>query len=618
MENSLDDFLADLDHIRNLDLDASPERRALLEIFDEVLVECSPALAGKAAEFISCAEAYHLAHLSYETVTARIIAEPGFFGEQLQRCLGHDIRRLLVLTVPSYMETVAPHLADQFDQLVFVDNFKSGKSLGEVSIETMERWAPYLDTFDAVFIATRDPVVIAELKARFKGQAIATYKEVFEDTRGFYGDDSPGLDSLIEQINNADNPTIIIGGNIISTLDPTYRELEKRGRCFFFVRKEYESVYGYGLLSLSEITYQDHHAVGFDALLKLLKNITNGRIVFVADSVFSVSWNAARSLINYAYAISLVRLARQPVILLLYDAVKPLIRELQWANESARLYRTLTSDADGLIFNSNDRDMSEFVINSSGVSLPHINFYRYSTAPAERLPRLEGGIHLVAASLYLGDFDEPSRNDIASQIVSLLEQGIHFHYYSEHSGSSSFMDFLPASTRSFLHVHPIQRNQERLVQELTRYWAGWMTTDWTVFPRAVALIDDSYFKEIFTIFPLSTVSTSSMAYNCAGLPIITNRTLRAIRRVTGEETIIAIESSEIPYLGQRLKSLDWQSLWEKSWDKRKDYDIATHIDRLSEFIDGIEKPEIARLGVVTPRDRSRVRSGRHTPPPPLP
>lgn len=139
MENSLDDFLAGLEHIRDLDFDASPERRALVEVFDGVLNDCSPALAGRAAKFIACVESQHLPVFAYETVTEKIIADPSFFADQLRRCMGHEVRRFLVLTVPSYMEKIAPRLEGQFEQLVFVDNVKSGKSLGKMSIETMEK-----------------------------------------------------------------------------------------------------------------------------------------------------------------------------------------------------------------------------------------------------------------------------------------------------------------------------------------------------------------------------------------------------------------------------------------------------------------------------------------------
>ena len=405
----------------------------------------------------------------------------------------------------------------------------------------------------------------------------------------------------------------MITGTITSTLDPTFRQLDKQGNCFFFVRRDFDSIHGYGTLSLPEITYKDHYAVDLDGMLEVLGKIANGRIILVAESFFVVRWDAARSLIGYAYAISLMRLARQPVIVLLYDAVKPLIAQLQWTNDSSRLYQGMITEADGLIFNSNDRDMSDFVINSAGVDIPHINFYRYTTAPAqrlERLARLDGGIHLVAISMYLGDFDEPSRNDIADQVVSVLKQGIHLHYHSDHAGSSTFMDFLPATARSFLHVHPIQRDQERLVQELTQYSAGWMPTDCRVIFRSASLMDDPYYPEIFMIFPPTTIASSLLAYNCAGLPVITNRTLHAIRRVTGEETIIAMESSEIPNIGKRLKSLDWQSLWGKSWDKRKQYDIATNIDRLIEFLAGFGGPELHK---DPPSARPRTPRGRKKP-----
>lgn len=75
--------------------------------------------------------------------------------------------------------------------------------------------------------------------------------------------------------------------------------------------------------------------------------------------------------------------------------------------------------------------------------------------------------------------------------------------------------------------------------------------------RSASLIDDPYYQEIFTLFPLTTIASSLLAYNCAGLSVITNRTSHAIRRVTGEETIIAMESSKIPNIGKRLKFLDW-------------------------------------------------------------
>ncbi len=74
---------------------------------------------------------------------------------------------------------------------------------------------------------------------------------------------------------------------------------------------------------------------------------------------------------------------------------------------------------------------------------------------------------------------------------------------------------------------------------------------------SASLIDDPYYQEIFTLFPLTTSASSLLAYNCAGLSVITNRTSHAIRRVTGEETIIAMESSKIPNIGKRLKFLDW-------------------------------------------------------------
>lgn len=538
---------------------------------------------GIATGFIDHVESNLAQSLSYEAAAALLRSDVVGVLSRISAIAGRPVRRLLIAPCPDYIFECVADLLPHLDELVLCDNLKVGRVVGGLPVLGLDDAVARLPEMDACFVATTTGPVARLFVERFPADRLATYLDVFRLVFPTGGKET--TQSLLERIESAHDPIIILASLFSPTLLETFRALAVHRPVFLIARQWVAEHLNYEILPSARISLSENHVLCFDEMLFLLKNIKNGKIIFIAESMYGSNWDAMKTVITYAYASAIMRFTQVSVSVLLYDAVKPIVYNYTYYKLSESFYKQMLISANYLLLNSNTEEVGDFLRNSCAPNHPIISFYRYSRGSVERKKRLDGGFHLAAISTYLGDIEEPSRSEMAQFIRLILRQGIHFHYYSGKDISYKFWEMLPKSERDHMHIHPIILDQEELCYEMTAYSAGWVTSDLAVFGDIIHHSQTRFFKDLFALFVSSTIPSSSMVFASAGLPIFTNRNLWGIRQVLPQNCTIPLEMSEVGSMKRMIGEIDWPSLWSTAWEFRQGYMIDNQIGRLLTFLD---------------------------------
>ncbi|MEZ4771900.1 MAG: hypothetical protein R3D00_01880 [Bacteroidia bacterium] len=188
---------------------------------------------------------------------------------------------------------------------------------------------------------------------------------------------------------------------------------------------------------------------------------------------------------------------------------------------------------------------------------------------------LKDGIHVVYAGGLAGSHRDRRQFGILQfhhLIESLSRQGIHFHVYPSPSTlPPDYEEYYGIAAKNpFFHMHKPVDN-DALTQELAKYHFG-------ILPF---FAEDSDLKE-----DKMKYATSLKMFNFleAGIPVIISRDIFyqwwiVMRKNSG----VAVSKSDIPDLGEKLRSLDYEQL-QKNVDKyRRELSLSRHIPRITQL-----------------------------------
>jgi hypothetical protein len=565
-------------------------RTEFLDVLSKIIAEnghMAQDVATIAAGIINRVEYGLMKSKLYPEALQEIIVDPKGFLRRIESLVGRPVRRLMIVPCPDYVIQCAEALAPHLEELCLYDNLKAGRRAGGVEILPFDHSALPVDRIDACFSATNDARIASLFLAHLPPGKVASFAEVFAEQVKADGQDS--IATITERINVTPNPVVVLSSVCSSTLFQTYKTIDRNRAVFFISRIFVPDHPGYGVMPTEKVDLENNYIVDYDDMLYLLRNIRHGNLIFVSESFFHPDWDARLTVPSYAYSTAVMRFSAVPVTVLLYDAIKPVARNFEYEELSAFYYEQMLQAAGSVILSSNTKEMGDFLRHSCAPEKEFISFFRYSCAPTRDIPKLNDGFHLVAISVYLGEFKEPSRDKMTEHIVSILRQGIHFHYYSSQPGAHRFRESLDEETRRYLHIHPIILDQEELVEEMTQYHCGWITSDLSVFGDIIAKSSTQLYKDIFDIFPASTIPSSAMVYACAGLPVLTNRGLWGIRNIFPENCAVPLEMAETKRLADIIAEQDWPEIWKRSKENRARYTLDSNIGELIGFLNKFSK-----------------------------
>lgn len=390
-----------------------------------------------------------------------------------------------------------------------------------------------------------------------------------------------------------------------TTWSPTVRSLNDRGNHTVWcgIDNPQESA-GYGVLETPLVQTTSHVNLTFLGCLVFLCGTRRSQILMSGECFYGSNWNAEDTTVLYSLLASVLSTMRRKredfaaqakkkvarnLNLLMYDGLKPINASGSSDNTGiSYFYKRLMKLGDRIIYNSNTELLGTFNRYSIPLTTPALHFYRYSEAPAKLLPRIdfEGGknIHVACITVCLNEFGEPSRDRVAGYVRDMILSGIHFHYYcmTTHPVILKFKRDLGAYG-DLLHLHPIIKDQAKLVEELHQYHVGFNPSDYLPFAHGIASMSDRFYQDGMSVFLQSTIGTSFLVYAAAGLPVLLPRGCVGAADLLGDVALPVI-FSEMDNLRMLLEECDLERRFRVADANCAEYHIDTHIDRFLDFV----------------------------------
>lgn len=557
-----------------------------LERFDAHLAQALSGTALDPQEPLRLAE--ERLRFSY-TLLAKVLAEESKdLKAVLERCLGKAVNSLCILPVPSYIEEHLDSFEACFESLVLVDNGKAAADTTSRRFLRLEELQASKTDFDAYLIPTHSGEIAALFRAAVPEEKVVCFDSFAAELMRSDGEDAAaGIDAFIERVRLAPRPLVVVVGIYLNSYTPTFEALAEQG-CDVFVVARSNTLYLHaghvrsidGALPFADVLSVDHWG-----MLHFLSNLDVG-VVFMAgaeDSFVAHGFSCRRSASCYAYVAALAKMASVPVILALYDVVKPVTRDLEYERDAMLVYGRMLSAASKLSLGANTVDAGEFAIKKWAPGGECRAFYRYAHCADDLQQPLQEGFHLVVVGGMLGEGENPywlKRKDLRK----ILQQGIHLHVYSSSPVAQRFRSSLDEQERDYLHLHASIEDQRQLLHAISQYHAGFLLNDTDAIAAMIRDFQTDFGREIVSRFWESMVSSAAMLFGCAGLPMILNRSSIRIREQFPEEYFLPTEIEELDQLKQRLAGVDWERLRTVTIAERGRFSIEAHAGELNKWI----------------------------------
>jgi hypothetical protein len=395
---------------------------------------------------------------------------------------------------------------------------------------------------------------------------------------------------------NGRDAYVFVSHSFPTTWMPLVRALNARGnRTLWCGIDNPQQVMGYGALESRLVPTTEHAHMTFLGVIVFLCATRGSQILMSGECFYNANWNADDATVLYSLlsCVLTIMRRRRPVAnnlnLLMYDGLKPINISGSARNAAiTHYYKRLMNLGDRIIYNSNTELLGSFNRYVIPLPTPRLHFYRYSEAPIDPAPRidLKGGknIHLACITVTLNEFAEPSRDQAAGYVRDIVRSGIHFHYYcvTEDPAVLKFKRDL-GDYAEFLHLHPIIKDQRRLVEELHQYHVGFNPSDHLPFAHGMVSLRDRFYQDAMAVFLQSTIGTSFLVYAAAGLPVLLPRCCVGAAQLLGD-VAIPVSFAEMGNLRTVLEECDLERRIELAEANRGVAHIDTHIDRFIDFL----------------------------------
>lgn len=524
-----------------------------------------------------------------EAVTKKIISTNN--GKCLfEKVLNKPIRKILLAPATKVILENLDWFIAQFDEVVVGDNYKCGEK--HFGIEVLSVKQALEKQVDGYFLTTNTPSIESEYRKKLPVDKTITILSLLQlDTFKwiqFYETGLSRAKRVLSEIESSKKPLVVLSSKLLTTAEPTFAALESQDFDVFVVslwdRMENRQRTGYD--EACDV-YRNVMLTGYEQLY-ILQNLKKGKFWIYYDFFFNTGWDTSNAVITYGCAATVMKMASRPVILGMYDVIKPVCLNMDKQHQAFALYKAMLDLADAVVLTSKSDHIAEYLRNTHLKNTPVLSFYRYSFPPEQPLEKLsaqDGERHIVGVTSFLGEVFEPNRVETKNSIRSMLRQGIHFHYYSSNEKVQAFQDQLPPEEKAYFHMETPIWNQRELVKDMSRFDAGWLVGDEaTIFAKLIFEIEDRFIRELFTLFVPNGVPTSSMTYGAAGLPVFISRQIKVMMEVYPEGCCIPLDMGEVDNLSTIVQRLDWDALHKCMRDERHRFNIFDQVERLASFI----------------------------------
>ncbi|QTD53490.1 radical SAM protein [Sulfidibacter corallicola] len=529
-------------------------------------------------------------------------------GKQLiEAKAGRPIRTIGLAPATKFVLEHLDWFQERFDEVRVGDNFKAGQTHHGQEVLTVEDLLAGGDSLDAFLITTDTPKVTAHYREVLPSEQTVCITKLQHAIQAHWFADRglPRAERIIAEIEASRNPLVVLGNKLLATAEPTFAALDN-GDYDVFVISLFDKMENHGRTGWDQTSPIYRNAlVTPHEQWHILTHLKKGMFWIYYDFFVNVGWDTDNAARTYARAAAMTAMAVQPVVLGMYDIIKPVCKNMDNQDEAFSLYKVMLDQADAVALTSKSDHIAEYLRNTLVKDRPILSHYRFShppKRPLERLSRKDGQRHLVGVTSFLGEVFEPNRIETRNSIRSILRQGIHFHYYSDNPKVFAFRDELTDEERAFFHIEPAIWDQHKLVHEMSRYDGGWLVGDEAaIFAKLICDVKDPMIRDLFSLFVPNGVPTSSMTYGAAGLPVFISRSIKVMDEVYPKGCCIPLNMAEVANLAHIFDRLDWDGMHETMQAERHRFDTYHHIPRLAAFLDAMPRHRV--VGSTEPPDK---------------
>lgn len=501
--------------------------------------------------------------------------------------------RLIVAPCSPLFADILDQLAQTYRNICFIDTNRAGLTLGDHTIVKPSE-VTYQEG-DLCLILTRNMEACECYEQQFGKQHCLNWLSAYlQQYRREIAERTP---QFIGELNRSKKPILFVSARPMATLNSTIWKMNMDGFSTYWlgsedVKEAHQT--GYATPKVEDVALTGYNVGSLIDFMVTFVGMDKGVSLYHYETIYPPAWDFKRVAICYAGCIAMIRTVKEcrPATstarlgLYMYDAIKPGVKNYGAGRACGRLYKQMLDEAEAIVFSSFTDDFGDFVENAIGRPLPRVHHHRYQTLPSQRQPRLKDGFHIAVISVLLEDFWEPSRMGLIPYVRDIISQGIHIHYYVANNSREKvhqFQESLPASQRHLFHMHTPIHDLDKLANELSQYHVGWSLFNMQIFSDMVANLDDPFMRDAMDMFTPTTLPSVIWSCAAAGLPIICNRSMRAVVDLLPPGMTLPLTLSELHHLHAILSQLDWDAIDRIPLDN---LDICRHIHKLYRFLEG--------------------------------
>ncbi|MBU1169610.1 MAG: hypothetical protein KKD44_08615 [Proteobacteria bacterium] len=515
--------------------------------------------------------------------------------EMFQCLVKKDVQTLAVMPCCDFILDNLGVFQKYFSKIILCDNIKKGRIINGIEIIDQDEFSGYTDDVDAFLIPTSDRLVQNIFLESIPGERAIVFEQFADEVSHRYRARKTfgHIKSIVEQIRCSPRALVVLGIVYYSNYTPIYTMLKRRGYDIFIIASQPEHIhppYSHTNTSIDDIApFATRHYLEFYEMLYLLRHLDRGHLWVTAEA-FCVFHGDVHQMIvrGYAFAAAVMSMARIPTVLSLTDVIVPFVKQAT-EDELVGVYTEVLRNASGVILSANTHEAGDFLKQSVSLDKPMTTFLRYNYKALELQEKKKDGFHLVMMWGFLEK--SSSIRQTIPYVKSMLNQGIHIHYYSDDPETKAFYDSLDDDEQRYFHRHAFIKDQQKLMYEISSCHAGWLVHNTQVLVDNMSELNSPFLRDLFYMFHMTTVPSSALLFGSAGIPMFINRSMQGLLNEFPSEFFIPLELSEIKNLGGIIKGKNWDEIFKETYAARNIFTVEENIDRLIDFVDSL-KPEI--------------------------
>lgn len=522
----------------------------------------------------------------------KLMNDSGTFFEAISLLLKGKIRqKVAIFPCSSFIEIIIRALEGH--DITLCDTFKAGKNIQGYTIKSTD--IINQEPFDLVLIISyREQVRDALMeKAENTDNIFWLYdvvkKHVEKDSDVFdvlkqKNEDFSKVDQILAEIEAQSNPVVFLNGILFNNFEPTFNALKEGGFEPCIISRNNYLAYAKPDSTIEDFGVKKTFQLDLMEIVYLCLNLKKAKVIINDISFFLPCFDAKKAIINFAFVAALLKLIRVPTFLILYDVIHSVMKNHQDTEEYFTVYKRALSLADGIICNSNTREVQSSIRYGLGIQKPMLSFYRYNQFVPHLKPRInDGEFHLVI----IGGMDDKLR-DSRMMLKKILNQKVHVHNYVCNAAIDEFIHELNEGEMAYFHRHESIVSQSELIYEISQYHAGWIMDNGFEVLNMINSATNKDFKEMLMMFRLTTISSSLLAVASAGLPMFLNKMVVHVTYQFPQEFFIPLEEPEVANFLQLISDIDWDRRYEVTEAKRELFSIDRNINELITWMSGFD------------------------------